>query len=95
MIQWRRHWPWLALALAVMVIAVAALWLSGIFPGRGNRSFPETGASPLLTPTPLSTSDADPSFWTSAGAILLWATLGLVLSLGIAFIFVRRYHPAE
>ena len=94
MTQWRRPRLWFALALAVVLIVVAVLWLRGTLPGGGSHSplpaFSLPGTSPLPTPTPSST--APPSAWTGGGAALTWVALGIVLALGAAFLILRRHR---
>jgi len=97
MTQWRRLRLWFALALAVVLIAAAVLWLRGTLPGSGSESplpIPlGLGVSPLPTPTP-AYSAALPASWTGAGAALLWAVLGVVLALGVAFAILYWYSRA-
>jgi len=97
MIPGRRPHLWLALALVVVLIAAAALWLLGIQPDSGGRSAlstPATSAvSPLPTPTPTPASaTTHPPPWATGGAVLLWVTLGIVLALGITFVILRWHR---
>ncbi len=95
MTQWYRH-PrfWFSLALAVVLIVVATLWLRGTW--FGDQSPLPTpvaaGVSPLATPSPGDTTSAPPSAWSNGGAILLWVALGILLALGIAFVILRWYR---
>ena len=97
MTQWRRLRLWFALALATVLIAAAVLWLRGTLPGGGSESplpIPlDPEMSPLPTPTPAYTVTLLSS-WTGAGAALLWAVLGVVLALGIAFAILHWHSRA-
>ena len=103
MTQLHRLRLWFVLALVVVLIAAAVLWLRGMLPGGTALTSPipppprtSEGASPLPTPTPASsTSAAAPlSSCTGAVAALLWVALGVVLALGIAFAILRWYRRA-
>ena len=85
-----------------MLIAAAALWLPRILFNGSDRSplptaqpAPQIGASPLLPAISAPTSAANPPSWTGAGTALLWTSVGLLLALGLAFIFVHRYRRVE
>jgi len=94
MIHWRRSSLWLAVALGVILVVAAVLWLRGVHLGGSRLSALPTpatsGESPL--PTPTSASPTMPlRSWTTGGAVLLWVALGLLLALSIAVI-VLRWH---
>ena len=95
MIHWRRSHLWLAVALGVILVVAAALWLRGVHPGGSGLSAVPTPAtpeeSPLPTPTSASPTAPFPS-WVTGGAVLLWVALGLLLALGIAFITLRWHR---
>lgn len=94
MIQGRRPRLWLAVALAVVLVAAVALWLYGTRrDGSGQSALPTpiSGVSPLPTPTPVAAATHLPS-WAAGGAVLLWVTLGIVLALSIAVVILRHYR---
>lgn len=77
---------WLILAIVAVLIAAAALWIRGKQVGT---------PSPLPTPvsaSPPPTSTAPSALRVGTGAILMWAALGSVLALGIAFLILRYYR---
>ncbi|MEE8390758.1 MAG: hypothetical protein V3S14_08200 [Anaerolineae bacterium] len=98
MTRWYRH-PrfWLVLALAVVLIAAAGLWLRGAQSGSDQSPLSTPVAarvSPLSTPIPENAPPSPPSSWTNGGAVLLWVALGILLALSIAFIILRWYRSA-
>ena len=92
MAQSHRLRLWFVLALAVVLVAAAALWLRDTLT-ESNRHSPlptPSGISPLPTPIPPGGAATPPPSWVSAGAALLWAALGIVLALGVVFLILRR-----
>jgi len=92
---------WLTVTLVVLLIVAVALWLQGAFPDGDRSPLPTptiSAASPLPTPTdvvPTSDTSPLPPSWVSGGAALLWVALGIVLSLGVAFIITRWHRSAD
>lgn len=98
MTRWHRQ-PrfWLVLALAIVLIAAAGLWLRGTPSGSDQSPLPTPVAaavSPLSTPIPENGPLSPPSSWSNGGAVLLWVALGILLALSIAFIILRWYRSA-
>lgn len=92
MVPWHRLRPWFALALVVVLIAAAALWLRGLLPGGGGHSpllIPSAaGESPFATPPPTTAAASSPLAQAGIGAVLLWVALGVVLALAITLIIL-------
>lgn len=79
------------MALGVIVVVAAVLWLRGGRPGGDLSALPTPATSeesPLPTPTSASLTTHLRS-WTTGGAVLLWVALGILLALGIALIVLR------
>jgi hypothetical protein len=95
MAPWHRLRPWFALALVVVLIAVAALWLRGLLPSGGHSPLlipSATGESPLATPPPTTAAASSPPAQAGIGAVLLWVALGVVLALAITLIILLRHR---
>ncbi|MBU0705340.1 MAG: hypothetical protein KKC18_15935 [Chloroflexi bacterium] len=94
--QSRRLRLWFALALAVVLVATAALWLRGALSEESSRSPLPTplaaGESPLPTPAHADTATPPPASWTGGGAALLWVALGVALALIVVFFILRWEH---
>jgi hypothetical protein len=94
-----RYRLWFVIALFVILVVVAALWLRGTLQDSGSSPLPTplaAGESPLALPIPSPPFPTPRASWTGGGAALLWVALGVVLALGIAFFSLRRdRHTVE
>ena len=85
----------LLVLVLIMVLggAAVAVWQLGRQPGATpTPAESPLQASPLLTPTVVSTEASPPALWSSRGVAFLWVVLGALLALVMAFFILRRYR---
>ena len=87
----------LVLVLIVLLVVVAILlWRrGGPLDGAPKPSDSPMAVSPLPSPSAAAVSESPLGVWSGRATALLWVVLGIFLSLGLAFLLVRRYRQDE